>query len=111
METNNESTESNKNYNIIKDKHDAEYAYIIDERTVWFIDYIIGVAFPTPINYRSKDNGLYNSGLEHKVFPDYLDFQNYLEEITGGQEVSLESLVDPNTNIETNSIIKWATQN
>jgi hypothetical protein len=26
----------------------AEYAYIIENKEVWFIDYIIGVAFKTP---------------------------------------------------------------
>lgn len=27
----------------------AEYIYIIEDKEVWFIDYIIGIAFKTPI--------------------------------------------------------------
>ena len=91
----------------IKTKSNTEYAHIIDEGTIWFIDYILGVAFPTPIDFADKENGLYQSGLPYKEFPDYLDFQNHLEEITGGQEVSLESSVSFDTTKETNSIIRW----
>jgi len=95
---------------LIKSKPNSEYVYILDERIVWFLDYILGVAFPTPINFKDKENGLYESGLPYKEFPDYLDFQNYLEEITGGQEVSLESSVNLDTSKETNSIIRWVTR-
>ena len=92
---------------LIKSKSISEYVYIIDEGTIWFIDHSLGVAFPTPVSFAGKENGLYNSGLSYKEFADYLDFQNYLEEITGGQEVSLESSVNPVTFQETNRIIKW----
>ena len=96
--------------NLIKSTSNSEYVYIIDENTIWFIDYSLGVAFPTPVNFAGKENGLYGSGLSYKEFADYLDFQNYLEEITGGQEVSLESSVNPVTFQETNRIIKWVTK-
>jgi hypothetical protein len=89
---------------------DSEYAHILDEGTIWCIDHILGVAFPTPIDFADKENGLYGSGIPYKEFPDYLDFQNHLEEITGGQEVSLESSVSLDTTKETNSIIRWVTR-
>ncbi len=95
---------------LIKKKYDSEYAHILDEGTIWCIDYILGVAFPTPINFEDKENGLYGSGLPYREFPDYLDFQNHLEEITGGQEVSLESSVSLDRTKETNSIIRWNTR-
>lgn len=95
---------------LIKSKTNSEYVHILDEGTIWFIDYVLGVAFPTPINFVDKENGLYESGLPYKEFPDYLDFQNYLEEITGGQEVSLESSVSLVAVNETNSIIRWITR-
>jgi hypothetical protein len=95
---------------LIKSKYNSEYIYITDENTIWFIDYRLGVAFPTPIDFSDKENGLYESGLSYKKFPDYLDFQNYLEEITGGQEVSLESPINPDTSQEVNSIVKWVTK-
>jgi len=31
----------------------AEYVYIIEDKEVWFIDYIIGIAFKTPIDFRT----------------------------------------------------------
>jgi hypothetical protein len=89
---------------IKKNNLNSEYVFILDEQSIWLVDYRLGVAFPTPIDFTSKQNGLYESGLSYKQFPDYLDFQNYLEEITGGQEVSLEIKVNPDTNIQTNSI-------
>jgi hypothetical protein len=95
---------------LTKSKSNSEYVHILDEGTVWFIDYVLGVAFPTPINFADKENGLYGSGLPYKEFPDYLDFQNYLEEITGGQEVSLESTVSLVGANETISIIRWITR-
>jgi len=85
-----------------KNNPNSEYVFILDEQTIWLVDYRLGVAFPTPIDFTSKQNGLYESGLSYKQFPDYLDFQNYLEEITGGQEVSLEITVNPDTDIQTN---------
>ena len=86
-----------------KNNQGLEYVFILDEQSIWLVDYRLGVAFPTPIDFTSKQNGLYESGLSYKQFPDYLDFQNYLEEITGGQEVSLEIKVNSVTNIQTNS--------
>ena len=88
---------------IKKNNLSSEYVFILDEQSIWLVDYRLGVAFPTPIDFTSKQNGLYESGLSYKQFPDYLDFQNYLEEITGGQEVSLEIKVNSVTNIQTNS--------
>ena len=86
-----------------KNNSRSEYIFIFDEQTIWLVDYILGIAFPTPIDFSSKQNGLYESGLPYKQFPDYLDFQNYLEEITGGQEVSLEIPVNSGAEIQTNS--------
>jgi hypothetical protein len=101
-----------------KNNSSSEYVFIFDEQTIWLVDYRLGVAFPTPIDFTSKQNGLYESGLSYKQFPDYLDFQNYLEEITGGQEVSLEITLNPDTDIQTvgNSIgsrnaSKWSSSN
>jgi|GEM_PF-715528 hypothetical protein len=94
---------------IKKNNLSSEYVFILDEQSIWLVDYRLGVAFPTPIDFTSKQNGLYESGLSYKQFPDYLDFQNYLEEITGGQEVSLEIKVNPDTNIQTNSIGRGST--
>jgi hypothetical protein len=88
---------------IKKNNNSSEYVFILDEQSIWLVDYRLGVAFPTPIDFTSKQNGLYESGLSYKQFPDYLDFQNYLEEITGGQEVSLEINVNSVTNTQTNS--------
>jgi hypothetical protein len=84
-----------------KNNSRSEYVFIFDEQTIWLVDYRLGVAFPTPIDFSSKQNGLYESGLSYKQFPDYLDFQNYLEEITGGQEVSLEITLNPDADIQT----------
>ncbi len=94
--------------NHVKDMYklnnpNSEYVFILDEQTIWLVDYRLGVAFPTPIDFTSKQNGLYESGLSYKQFPDYLDFQNYLEEITGGQEVSLEITLNFNTDVKANS--------
>ena len=84
-----------------KNNQSLEYVFILDEQSIWLVDYRLGVAFPTPIDFTSKQNGLYESGLSYKQFPDYLDFQNYLEEITGGQEVSLEITLNPDADIQT----------
>ena len=86
-----------------KNNPNSEYVFILAEQTIWLVDYRLGVAFPTPIDFTSKQNGLYESGLSYKQFPDYLDFQNYLEEITGGQEVSLEITLNFNTDVKANS--------
>jgi hypothetical protein len=39
---------------LTKSKSNSEYVHILDEGTVWFIDYVLGVAFPTPINFADK---------------------------------------------------------
>jgi hypothetical protein len=31
----------------------AEYIYIIEDKEVWFIDYVIGIAFKTPVDFRT----------------------------------------------------------
>jgi hypothetical protein len=38
---------------------DAEYAYIDQTQEIWFIDYIIGIAFIAPLDFRE---GLLKSG-------------------------------------------------
>ena len=43
----------------------AEYVYIIEDKEVWFIDYVIGVAFKTPVDFRTINTygiGLLESG-------------------------------------------------
>ena len=71
---------------------DAEYIYIIEDQDVWFIDYIIGIAFKTPIDFISKHGvgGLVDSGRPYKEFYDIKDFQDYMEEKIG-QEIDIES--------------------
>lgn len=32
----------------------AEYVHLIQDLNVWFIDYIIGVAFRTPVHFADK---------------------------------------------------------
>jgi hypothetical protein len=89
----------------------AEYAYIIEDQDVWFIDYIIGIAFKTPVDFSTSKkvhddnttnthiNGLFESGRPYREFYDIKDFQDYMEDKTC-QEIVIESSVDPVTNIE-----------
>src|ERR687886_2285829 len=85
----------------------AEYAYIIEDEDVWFVDYIIGIAFKTPVDYSKyeKDStsnakvGLLESGRPYTEFQDIKDFQDYMEDKIG-QEITIESSVDPITNVE-----------
>lgn len=85
----------------------AEYAYIIQDEDVWFIDYIIGIAFKTPVDFSKykKDTtsnaivGLLESGRPYTEFQDIKDFQDYMEDKTC-QEIVIESSVDPVTNME-----------
>jgi hypothetical protein len=89
----------------------AEYAYIIEDQDVWFIDYIIGIAFKTPVDFSTSKkvhddnttnthiNGLFESGRPYREFYDIKDFQEYIEDKVG-QEIVIESSVDPVTNIE-----------
>jgi hypothetical protein len=80
----------------------AEYIYIIDDQEVWFIDYIIGIAFKTPIDFRTTNRfniGLQESGRPYKELYDIKDFQDYMEEKVG-QEIDVESSIDSITNLE-----------
>src|SRR5918911_1688419 len=80
----------------------AEYIYIIEDQEVWFIDYIIGIAFKTPIDFKTTNRfstGLQESGRSYKEFYDIKDFQDYMEEKVG-QEIDIESSIDPITNLE-----------
>jgi hypothetical protein len=85
----------------------AEYAYIVEDEDVWFVDYIIGIAFKTPVDFSKykKDNtsnatvGLLESGRPYTEFQDIKDFQDYMEDKIG-QEIAIESSVDPITNVE-----------
>ena len=80
----------------------AEYIYIIEDQEVWFIDYIIGIAFKTPIDFKTTNRfgiGLQESGRPYKELYDIKDFQDYMEEKVG-QEIDIESSIDPITNLE-----------
>src|ERR687886_614937 len=96
-----------KNLSSMTTSANAEYVYIIEDGDVWFIDYIIGIAFKTPIDFSKykKDTtsnaivGLLESGRPYTEFHDIKDFQDYMENKIG-QEIAIESSVDPITNIE-----------
>jgi hypothetical protein len=90
----------------------AEYAYLIDDDKVWFIDYVIGIAFRTPIDFTTVNSksadynnsadtnlGLLESGRPYREFSDFKDFQDYMEDYLG-QEIVMESTIDPTTHIE-----------
>jgi hypothetical protein len=77
----------------IKRGKNAEYAYIVQTQEIWFIDYIIGIAFNAPIDFR---DGLLKSGRPYKEFKDIKDFQDYMDD-TFGHEIDIESSVDPTT--------------
>ena len=80
----------------------AEYVYIIEDQEVWFIDYIVGIAFKTPIDFRTINRygiGLLESGRSYTELYDIKDFQDYMEQKVG-QEIEIESTVDPITNLE-----------
>ena len=42
-------------------RNKGKYVHLIEDVNVWFIDYVIGVAFRTPINFLDKMNGLSES--------------------------------------------------
>ena len=96
-----------KNLSNRASSSNAEYAYIIEDEDVWFVDYIIGIAFKTPIDFSkykktSSSNaivGLLESGRPYMEFQDIKDFQDYMEDKIG-QEIAIESSVDPITNVE-----------
>ena len=98
------NTEEKKNNqpNITTGNSDAEYVYIIENQEVWFIDYIVGIAFKTPIDFRTINRygiGLLESGRSYTELYDIKDFQDYMEEKVG-QEIEIESSIDPITNLE-----------
>src|SRR5215218_641511 len=87
---------------ITVEDSNAEYLYIIENKEVWFIDYIIGIAFKTPIDFRTINRygiGLLESGRSYTELYDIKDFQDYMEEKVG-QEIDIESSIDPITNLE-----------
>src|SRR5215217_6811182 len=80
----------------------AEYVYIIENQEVWLIDYIVGIAFKTPIDLRTINRygiGLLESGRSYTELYDIKDFQDYVEEKVG-QEIDIESSIDPVTKLE-----------
>ena len=99
------NTEEKKNNNqpkITTDNSNAEYIYIIENQEVWFIDYIVGIAFKTPIDFRTINRygiGLLESGRSYTELYDIKDFQDYIEEKVG-QEIDIESSIDPLTKLE-----------
>lgn len=99
----NNSEENKKSHpQITANDSNAEYVYVIEEQEVWFIDYIIGIAFKTPIDFRTVNKygiGLQESGRSYKELFDIKDFQDYMEEKVG-QEIDIESSIDPITNLE-----------
>ena len=94
---------------VSSNEPNAEYIHLIEDLNVWFIDYVIGVAFRTPVHFANKINGLHQSGRPYREFSDYKDMQEYLEEITG-QEIVVESSIDPTTDTESDSKIVWNTK-
>lgn len=88
----------------------AEYVYIMEDQDVWFVDYIIGIAFKTPIEIIPKKDdsiGLAKSGRPYREFRNIKDFQDYMEEKIG-QEIDFESSIDPRTNLELDDMrITW----
>ena len=97
-------TEEKKNNQrkITTGNSNAEYVYIIENREVWFIDYIVGIAFKTPVDFRTINRygiGLLESGRSYTELYDIKDFQDYMEERVG-QEIDIESSIDPITNLE-----------
>jgi hypothetical protein len=98
------NTEGNKisQPHITAQDSNAEYIYIIEDKEVWFIDYIIGIAFKTPIDFRTIDRygiGLQESGRSYTELYDIKDFQDYVEGKVG-QEIDIESSIDPITRLD-----------
>jgi len=98
------NTEEKKNNQpkIKTGNSNAEYVYIIENQEVWFIDYIVGIAFKTPVDFRTINRygiGLLESGRSYTELYDIKDFQDYMEEKVG-QEIDIESSIDPITNLE-----------
>ena len=92
------NTEGNKisQPHIKAQDSNSEYIYIIEDKEVWFIDYIIGIAFKTPIDFRTIDRygiGLQESGRTYTELYDIKDFQDYVEGKVG-QEIDIESSIE-----------------
>lgn len=83
------------NQNLTNCDQNAEYVFIAADKSVWFIDFIIGIAFKTPIDFYNELNGLEQSGRKYKWFDDILGLQFYLDEIVLGQEIVIETTVNP----------------
>ena len=99
---NNSEVNKKSHPQITANDSNAEYVYIVEEQEIWFIDYIIGIAFETPIDFRTVNKygiGLQESGRSYKELFDIKDFQDYMEEKVG-QEIDIESSIDPMTNLE-----------
>jgi hypothetical protein len=94
---------------VSSNEPNAEYVHLIQDLNVWFVDYIIGVAFRTPVHSADKMNGLHESGRPYRELSDYKDMQEYLEENTG-QEIVIESSIDRTTDTEFDSKIVWQTK-
>ena len=97
-------TEKKKNnqQKITSGNSNAEYVYIIENQEIWFIDYIVGIAFKTPIDFRTINRygiGLLESGRSYTELYDIKEFQDYMEEKVG-QEIDIESSIDHITNLE-----------
>jgi len=99
---NNTEEKKNNQPKIKTGNSNAEYVYIIENQEVWFIDYIVGIAFKTPVDFRTINRygiGLLESGRSYTELYDIKDFQDYMEEKVG-QEIDIESSIDPITNLE-----------
>jgi hypothetical protein len=97
-------TEETKNNQrkITTGNSNAEYVYIIENQEIWFIDYIVGIAFKTPLDFRTINRygiGLLESGMSYTELYDIKEFQDYMEENVG-QEIGIESSIHPTTNLE-----------
>jgi hypothetical protein len=98
----NTKEKKNNQPKITTDNSNAEYVYIIEDQEVWFIDYIVGIGFKAPIDFRTINRygiGLLESGRSYTELYDIKDFQDYMEEKVG-QEIEIESSIDPITNLE-----------
>jgi hypothetical protein len=72
----------NSQSQITAEDSNAEYLYIIEDKEVWFVDYIIGIAFKTPVDFRAINRygiGLLESGRSYTELYDIKDFQDYME--------------------------------
>jgi hypothetical protein len=79
---------------LIRDQN-AEYVFISSDKSVWLIDFIIGIAFKTPIDFYDELNGLYQSGRTYRLFEDIVELQLYLDTIVKDQEIVVETTINP----------------